>query len=415
MWHSIKPWLGWVLNEAVPAARARYGRQSLTLSFEKAGQVLQDARIPWNADAVVLEVDLRLPHAARQKNQFALRVPGQPIVPVELLRKDDTHPNRYRLVFRFQGPAESCQAEVMWKHHLLATVPLDVISKSEFLSRITLANPTISVHLAGHCVAAQSYVAKQCRGVLASAVLRSPTLLAPLVDMETHVRIQNLATGAIREALVTFNGTQLTSKEALVNAIPAAISRRSGRYRLDWCVGSHSLGSVTVQALRESRFVQSLHMVDARFIVCDPQGKPRLTHQAPLGPHTTRIGPCFILQSREIGVAGLVDLQVAAVRSPGEVPLAVLEQQVLISDGPTLFTPGLLEGHEMQHVHAFELRQGARVLGQLSLYPVPTAAFTSEGGYQLPAEFVWTPSAEDDLSERLSRLMQVDQHEKPGS
>ena len=46
-----------------------------------------------------------------------------------------------------------------------------------------------------------------------------------------------------------------------------------------------------------------------------------------------------------------------------------------------------------------------RVLGVLPLSPVPTATFTAEGGYKPPPEFAWSPAAEDELSERLARLM----------
>jgi hypothetical protein len=45
------------------------------------------------------------------------------------------------------------------------------------------------------------------------------------------------------------------------------------------------------------------------------------------------------------------------------------------------------------------------VLGVLPLSPVPTATFTAEGGYKPPPEFTWSASAEDELSERLARLM----------
>jgi hypothetical protein len=71
-----------------------------------------------------------------------------------------------------------------------------------------------------------------------------------------------------------------------------------------------------------------------------------------------------------------------------------------------VFAPGTLEAAEAAHVTAFELRQKGEVLGALSLCPVPTAAFTSEGGFKAPTDFAWSPSAEEELTERLGKLME---------
>jgi hypothetical protein len=64
-----------------------------------------------------------------------------------------------------------------------------------------------------------------------------------------------------------------------------------------------------------------------------------------------------------------------------------------------------VDAADVQSVATFELRQKGEVLGVLSLCPVPTANFTSEGGFKAPNEFAWTPTAEEELSERLSKLL----------
>ena len=74
MWHSIRRWLGWAMNDLLPAARNRPTGQAVHLRYEKAGLVLYDAPVPWNADAAVVEVLLRLPPAGRQKADYLLRV-----------------------------------------------------------------------------------------------------------------------------------------------------------------------------------------------------------------------------------------------------------------------------------------------------------------------------------------------------
>jgi hypothetical protein len=41
----------------------------------------------------------------------------------------------------------------------------------------------------------------------------------------------------------------------------------------------------------------------------------------------------------------------------------------------------------------------------LSLCPVPTANFTAEGGFNSPTDFAWTVTADEELRERLSKLL----------
>jgi hypothetical protein len=68
--------------------------------------------------------------------------------------------------------------------------------------------------------------------------------------------------------------------------------------------------------------------------------------------------------------------------------------------------PGTLEVGDLGGVSAFDLRHGSHSLGLLALSPVPTAAFTSEGGFKGPVgDFLWTPAADEELSERLNRLV----------
>jgi hypothetical protein len=81
------------------------------------------------------------------------------------------------------------------------------------------------------------------------------------------------------------------------------------------------------------------------------------------------------------------------------------EQEVLLTDGPFPFVPGTLEVGELAQLKHFELRCGREVLGTLPLSPVPTAAFTQEGGFSAPDSFEWSPTADEQLRERLGKLL----------
>jgi hypothetical protein len=65
----------------------------------------------------------------------------------------------------------------------------------------------------------------------------------------------------------------------------------------------------------------------------------------------------------------------------------------------------LLDAKELSQFAAFELRCRKIVLGALSLRPSPTANFTPEGGFTAPPEFAWTPTTEDELTDRLGKLI----------
>ena len=181
MWPWIKRWHDWVMSDVLPLTRSRPHGQAVYTRYEKAGLVLYGMPVPWNADAVIVEVLLHLPPAARQKSLFTLRLPGrEPILPESFRLETE---DRHRLIFRVPVPAASTSGELLWKHRLLSNVAIPMLTAEEFLARLRLSLPTVSVKLGSRMVAAQTFVASQCKGLLASCVLKSPTALAPLADL----------------------------------------------------------------------------------------------------------------------------------------------------------------------------------------------------------------------------------------
>src|SRR5262249_17692438 len=149
-------------------------------SYEKGGLVIDNQPIPWNADAVIVECLARLPGtAARHKEEFVLRIPGHEPVPLDSLRREENQ-GRHRLFFRMLPPKQTTNAEVIWRHHRLNEITLPVVQRSDFLDKLKLQHATLAVRLGDQTVACQTFVSTQCRGLLASAVLTSPTSLVPL-------------------------------------------------------------------------------------------------------------------------------------------------------------------------------------------------------------------------------------------
>src|SRR5262245_41503509 len=175
MWLWIKHWLDWAVTDVLPLTRTRPHGQAIHTRYEKAGLALYDLPVPWNADGVVVEVLMRLPASARRKADFALRLPGREPLPPETLRLEGE--DRHRLVFRVPTPAATAAGELLWKHYHLSRVNIPVLTAEEFLAGLRLSLPTVAIRIGTQTVTAQAFVGSQCKGLVASCVLNSPTPL----------------------------------------------------------------------------------------------------------------------------------------------------------------------------------------------------------------------------------------------
>ena len=401
MWHSIKRWLDSAMSDFRPLARTRPHGQAIHTRYEKAGLTLYDLPVPWNADAVVVEVLLRLPPAARRKADFLLRLPGREPLQPELLRPEAE--DRHRLVFRLPTPADSTTGELLWRQKLLSRVSVPVLTADEFLSGLSLSNPTLSVRLGVQTVAARTFVAQQCKGLIASGVLMSRVPLAPIADLGLRAVFRSERPAAEFDVPVPLTSSQLAGRDAMVTAMPPKQPRRVGEWTVSWCVGDRELATGNVRGIAAKAFAESLRVSDSRFVITDKSGVVRIVKQVPAAGEFARLGPCFLVASSEPGMAGLCHLDVNTTGEAGPTPLTAAD--TLVTDGPVVFMPGVVDAESLSRVSAFELRHNGKLLGVASLSPVPIAALTAEGGFKPPPEFSWSSVAEDELSERLARLM----------
>ena len=186
----LRRWRDWAISELWPMYRLRPQPQALHFSSEKAGLVLPDQPIPWNAEAVVIEATLRLPTSAgRRKTDFRIVVPGQEPIPAEQLRRHETA-DAYRITFRLPPPRATTSAELLFRDKALGRIDLPFLSRDEFLQGLRLQMPTLFVRVGENTVACETFIASQCRGLLAGAVLTSPTSLVPLLDLDLQVELR---------------------------------------------------------------------------------------------------------------------------------------------------------------------------------------------------------------------------------
>jgi hypothetical protein len=405
MWPWIKRWRDWAMHELWPLHRLGPRPQSLYFSYEKAGLTVNDQAIPWNAEAVLVEALVRNVPSNHRKIDFMLRLPHQEPIPADTLRKDDASDN-YRLTFRLPPLKHTITAEVTWRNEPRGQLTLPLLKRDDFIQQLRVQMPTMFARLGEQNVACQTFVATQCKGLLASALLVSPTSLVPLMDLGLHVEFRSERTGAVHHTPVTLSSAQLSARQALVTVAPKRFSRRIGAWTATWKVGDSPLAKQRVRAISLRTFQRSLRVKDTLFAVQSMDGGVTLQRHVPQLHEKDRVGPCFLVDSREAGMAGLCTLHVSA-QVPGAVPSPLLvEQELLIADGPAMFAPGTVEAGDLGQVSAFELRLKKHLLGTLSLCPAPTANFSSEGSFKPPDDFAWTAAAEEELTERLNRLLE---------
>ena len=82
-----------------------------------------------------------------------------------------------------------------------------------------------------------------------------------------------------------------------------------------------------------------------------------------------------------------------------------LIHEMLVTDRPTLYAPDLPAVADFQQIRAFELLSKGQALGALPVSTTPMAIFTSEGGFRAAGDVAWTPLTEEELMDRLEKLM----------
>ena len=314
----------------------------------------------------------------------------------------------YRVSFRIPPPGATTRAELLFRDKSLGRVELSFLSRDDFFQSLRLQMPTLFARVGECTVACETFVATQCRGLLAGAVLTSPTSLAPLIDLDLQVEFRTEGVGPETRVPARLCSSQLGGRQALVTAALRQLPRRLGMWKVTWSLGDSVLAEPQkARGISQSRFRRSLRLSDTRFVVqAKPGGPLCVVRQLPPLETVARVGPCFLVSSAEKGVAGLCRLQVTAQVHGQATPPAPLEQEVLITDGPTMVAPGTFAVADLASVTAFELRCKGRALGVQSLRPAPTATFTAEGGFKPTPDYSWSAAAEEEMNERLNRLLE---------
>jgi hypothetical protein len=402
MWHSIKRWIDWLRNDALPLTRARQSGYEVFFQYQVGVQTHHDLPIPWTAETVTLEVQLNLPSSARKKGDFTLRFPHLEPITADAIRPELG--DRHRVVFRFHQPHTTVSCDLLWKNRLVFPITIPVLTPDVFLANLQVAMPTITVRLVGQSVSAKAYVADECKGLVASAIIRSPYSLASAAELGLSVEFLRESTGRLFAVHVPLSACQRAGTEVIVTAACPKVPRKAGAWSVIWRIGTEELARRRIEVISARRFEESLRVLDTRFAVTDKTGAVRVVRQPPPGGTVESLGPCFLIASSELGAVGMCRLSLFAVSTGEQISSQLITQEALITDAPSMFAPVLIGMADLSRVGGFELRLNGRILGTASLSPVPPAVLTAEGGFKPPPEFTWSAAAEDELLDRLRRL-----------
>jgi hypothetical protein len=394
------------LSRAVRRLRKKPYVQTRRFGYEKAGLQIADEPIPWNAETVWVEATIQVA-AGRVwgKEDFHLHVPDRPpLVPTLVTPADPKQ--AVHVVFRMPPPQRAVTVGLYGEGKLLDQMHLPFLSAEEFLRELRLESPVVCACLGPYSVTCRAVVEGQCRGYSAGAILVSPTSLLPIIDMPVRVDFINAVTCSTQSVTVPLANTALVSRQAVLSVVPPRRPLWFGKNMIRWSVADRQLGQTEIHAISPEAFRQSLYLVESRCL-SGGKGEPGATGARRLAPGENRgLRPCFLVASREPGVAGLCPLEVRVrFRHSGSRPV-LLHQDVLVTDGPSPCLPDRAFDDDSP-VLAFELYHGEELLGVLTVSPAPSAYFTSEGGFQGLEEYTWTRHADEELMSRLQRLMAV--------
>jgi hypothetical protein len=178
-----------------------------------------------------------------------------------------------------------------------------------------------------------------------------------------------------------------------------------GTWLATWLLGGQPLATVRLKAISQRHFQRSLRVADTRYVVQRKKQGVTLAQHVPPLEEIERLGPCFMVCSRESGMAGICKLKVQTQLTGGTPGVLLAEQELLVTDGPTMFVPGTVDVQDVGQISSFELRSRKLSIGTLALCPAPSAAFTTEGGFKDVQDFPWSAAAEEELNDRLTRLL----------
>jgi len=382
----------------------------LHVRYEKDGLILDSLPIPGNADAAIIEAMVRMPAGApRQKQDFTLQWADCDAREQAELVVDSNVRKAARVLFRFPTPQTTVRALIFWRDQPLGEIEVPVVAQSVIVEGVTIDLPTIHAWLGGRAVVCRTMVSGQAKNVFASALLRSRHALAATSDSDLRVQVVRENGAEIGAAPVTLTSEEMRTRQTLITVQMPKL-RGVGAYGVSWQFASRTLSTQRIRIVSKRTFLRSLRVSAARFQITMTNGALHTVRELPgrdgklVFDGIQSIRPVFYVSSGEVGMAGLAPFTLRALVDDVVTTLAI-EQDVLVTDGLRPIAFDEFPVNQLLHVKHFTLATGDAILGNLALVPAPTADFTAEGGFAPLDDFLWSPAAEEQLNDRLGKLL----------
>ena len=372
-----EPKRGWVLRR--PRVRSLACGPTLA-ALDRAGGV------PWCAPGVWVAAEVRTTRPAGRSGFALAGLTNSPVSPCEVVAAGGL----LRLVFRAPNPGGDVTATLLWRGRAIGRAELRVTAESAYRAGLH-ADCGVVARLGDCHVAADTVVARQCRGLIAALTLRHADGLLPLSTLGMRAVYARPNHSPV-EVPIRVDATRLV-QNSLTVAVPLP-APGVGRATVTWLVGDIEVARASVRGLSSRRFRTQVRVAEAGFRIASAGEVRTLRHPPPRfdGP----IGPHFALAGRR-GWAGLVNCEVRA--TGGDL---VWRGRVLVTGESAALPLGMPPAGGT--LLGFELRLGGIVVSTTLARPVPSATFTAEGKFAPPPDFLWTGAADDELSDRLGRL-----------
>ena len=230
------------------------------------------------------------------------------------------------------------------------------------------------------------------------------------MDLDLHVKIWE-GDALLHTIPISWTSEMLRPGSALIRAFLPKL-RRTGEYTVSWQIGARTLHTHRLKAITKKHFLKGLRITATRFIVQKVGGDLEVVRSLPQRDGQpcldgiARVGPYFYVCSAEAGMAGLASFTLTAVHdNPDGEPLTISQDEIVVTDGPTPILPATMPAADLLRVKQFVLATSEGTLGVLPLVPAPAADLTGEGGFAPLEEFLWSPAAEEQLNDRLGKLL----------
>ncbi len=406
MWPWIKRWRDWAMHDLWPLYRIGLQPQAMHFRYEKAGRIVDDQPIPWNAEAVLVEATVRLPkQQSRRKTDFQLRVPGQDLVPAEHMQGEaDEH---HRVRFRVTATRRNRRRRVALPRQGAGSTRVALSEQGRVSAKPAFADADL-VRSPRHAnrglpdVRLQP-VPRSARQRGADQPDESGAAARPRIASRVPLRAQRRGEPRSRRA-VQF----ATGRPAGVGYGRAAHAIRAASAP-GWRPGCSATAPWPVSACAASRSgtfsARCASPTHASWSRPRPARYASRARCRPLRPPSASVRVFWSPAANPAWPAS------AACRSPlrcpeRSIPRYCWSKTCLSPMDPPWSRPERSTPSDLQQVSGFELSIRGQSLGVLSLCPAPTATFTTEGGFKPHHDYTWSAAAEEEMNERLNRLLE---------